>query len=172
MKKIRINEMVLPDRSSVYLKQKQYCIFLGNDSRNYFPSSKAAKEYLAKTNRFLNQQLHRLNFSYINLFSEYRQFWFYIEAQQTRNSFKMFRNFEEIENIFVKIIDKSHYVNGNYTTIIDLNRIADLLIENSDMLLKFVTSRKFYLEAQKIDVFKTEILNTKKDIENYGQTDR
>ena len=62
MRAITLFKIELPNKSSNYIKQKQYSVWLGNGSKRYFSNLKEAKTYMTQTNRFLNDRLHELNY--------------------------------------------------------------------------------------------------------------
>ena len=72
MKKINITSITKADYSSHLTKLRTHCVSLGNGSINYFSNINKAKEFLAKTNRFLNERLFDLNELYIDVHTHFQ----------------------------------------------------------------------------------------------------
>ena len=114
MKKIILKNIGGPDKSSVYVNHKMYCIFLGNDLKEYFSSLRDAKKFMANTNRFLNSKLHELNHLYSEVFTQYRNAWFFF-VSDTNNKYQFGRHerqikigFQDIEKRFERLIENSY----------------------------------------------------------------
>lgn len=152
MKRIQIKEIKHPDKSSVYINQKQYCIFLGNELRYYFKSEKAALKFLADTNRMLNNKLHELNYIYGLVFIEYRKIWFYCENRFKEFDDKFNSITASINKKFDIIVARSHWNNGNYLTFKHMFDIARLLSEALIFIKKLYNHKNYYKDLQLIDM--------------------
>lgn len=111
MRQINIQVIVPPDPSSVYIRAKQWSVWLGNGSTYYFSSVKKATTFLVQTNRFLNSELHELNYWYGMLFNEFRHQWFYLDEGDDQH---ITRHFETLDGHLKNSIRRSRGVNGNH----------------------------------------------------------
>lgn len=170
MRQVRLWHIVLPDKSSVYIKQKQYSVFLGNGAKCYFTNLKDAKQFIAETNRFLTSILHELNRLYGELFVEYRKVWFYMsdnyETKRVEKDLKLL--FIELDNYFARIGDKNTTLNGNYFVFNNLNGIIDVL----EKLIKFISevyrTRRHFSEIKTVQSFIRQLESLRRDLKEYA----
>ncbi len=80
MKKIQLSKYNLPKETSPYINDKLYSVYLGNQRFIYAPSKRKILKSLARTNIMLNEQLYFLSKLHVQLYAEYREFWFYSES--------------------------------------------------------------------------------------------
>lgn len=141
MKKIELKHITQPDKESHYIKQRMYCLFLGNGHREYFTNYKDAKKYLADTNRFLNIKLHQSNFYYSYIFTEYRNIWFYFEGRspsQRKDHMGIERKitllFNQDDKVLNRIARKTYRSNDNVFAFKYLLLIIDNLYEVLELI--------------------------------------
>lgn len=178
MKRITLKETILPDKSSVYVRDKKYCVFLGNELRRFFTNKKHLRTFLVQTNEFLNYKMHELNYLYGIVFAEYRRAWFYFTADHpvAKNNFeRMERSIRDEMNQVVKSFDwlarNSGFTNGNYLTFKHLYLICDNLVSIVEVLKQVQHLRRYFVEIHRLEIFRTQSLRIKESIENYGKTD-
>jgi len=168
MKQIRIVNYQTPKHSSVYIKQKQYSVWLGNHTTNYFTNEKDALRFLAETNRFLNDCLHELNYLYGIIFIEYRQIWFYTKGKENiEQSIKSC--FNDADALFYKLTNKGQTINGNafvFNWIIALTETIGNAIES---IIDLYNEKRDFADLRRIKIFLRQIRSMKKDIESWGQ---
>lgn len=178
MKRITLKETILPDKSSVFVQDKKYCVFLGNELRRYFTNKKQLRAFLVETNSFLNYKMHELNYLYGIVFAEYRRAWFYFTADhpvQKNNLERMERSIRDelkhIEKSFDWLARNSGYNNGNYLTFKHLYLLCDNLASIVEVLKQVQHLRRYFVEIHRLEIFRTQSLRIKESIENYGKTD-
>ena len=178
MKRITLKETMLSDKSSVYIRDKKYCVFLGNELRRYFTNKKHLRAFLVQTNSFLNYKMHELNYLYGIIFAEYRRAWFYFTADHPvpKNNFeRMERSIRDEMNQVVKSFDwlarNSGFTNGNYLTFKHLYLICDNLASIVEVLKQVQHLRRYFAEIHRLEIFRTQSMRIKESIENYGKTD-
>jgi hypothetical protein len=168
MKEIKIDKYGLPDYSSVYIKQKQYSIFLGNETWYHFDSLKDTKCFLAETNRFLNDCIHELNYLYAIIFTEYRNNWFYFKSNLKIED-QIWNSFELIHRNFSKAVSHSQSVNGNVFTFNYLFNICTDLQQVLSHLEKVLCSRHNFGDVRKVKAFEKQIKLINNELHDYGK---
>lgn len=178
MKRITLKETILPDKSSHYIQDKKYCVFLGNELRRYFTNKKHLRAFLVTTNEFLNYKMHELNYLYGIVFTEYRRAWFYFTADHpvAKNNFeRMERSIREqikhVEQSFDWLAKRSGFTNGNYLTFKHLYLICDNLVDIVEVLKQVQQLRRYFVEIHRLEIFRTQSQRIKESIENYGKKD-
>jgi len=167
MKKIKIQQVISPDKTSVYIKQKYYCVYLGEQKFCYFNNEVKALRFLAETNRFYNSILHEQNYLYTQLFLEYRNTWFYISETQSN---LLFNKFTEIDKNLNFVITKStHYPNGNPMTFQYLSRINTSLLNIVLTLRNMKLEKDYFHEVQRIDIYTNQINSLITNLNNWGK---
>lgn len=176
MKRITLKETILPDKSSVYIQDKKYCVFLGNELRRFFTNKKHLRAFLVATNAFLNYKMHELNYLYGIVFAEYRRSWFYFTADHPvmRNQLAdMERNirdeFGQMEKSFDWLTKRSGLPNGNYLTFKHLYLICDNLVSIVEVLKQVQQLRRYFVEIHRLEIFRIQALRIKESLENYGK---
>lgn len=168
MRQIKINNIVLPDKSSHYLKQKQYCVFLGNETRYYFSRFNDAKCFLAKTNRFLNSQMAELNYLAGIIYCEYRKIWLYLSDSREKEIIDCFELFDH--NLNYAVI-KSQGINGNYFAFKFLLSGTVNINVAAALILAFLEAKKYYSDYKRVQSLKRQILFIKRQILDFGKVD-
>ncbi len=165
----------MPIKESVYMKQRLYSVFLGNELTEYFSSHKAAKRYLAETNRFLNYKLHECNYLYSYIFNEYRKNWFYFIADNAKSNSELRKlersiltEFKLIDKAFNLVVSRSHHINGNYFTWHHLYNVTGSMLGVIKILKYLMRTRKYYAESQRLEILKSQTKRLYKDLKNYG----
>jgi hypothetical protein len=137
MRKIQIDKINFPDKSSPRLKDKLYSVYL-NGNIEYFGSEKNAKAYLAESNKKLNEILLELNELYINTFNQYRLIAFYLKD----NRIPVF--IAGIEKTFHLVVTRSGFTNGNHFTFKHLENITVMLLQILFILKKVNYEKKYF----------------------------
>jgi len=173
MKKINITSITKADYSSHLTKLRTHCVSLGNGSINYFSNINKAKEFLAKTNRFLNERLFDLNELYIDVHTHFQRNWFYFNnSQQLKGlEFECYKNFELIQDCMNLVYTRSHYTNGNQFTFKHIFEIHNCLINTVIIIKKLHVMRGNYAESKYMDVIIRRIKYVKMLIEKYPKND-
>jgi hypothetical protein len=168
MRQIKINNIGLPDKSSHYLKQKQHCVFLGNETRHYFSSFKDAKCFLVKTNKFLNSQLAELNYLVGVVYCEYRKIWFYLSDSDEKRITNLF---ELLDHNLNYAVIKSGGINGNYFAFKFLLSGIINLSDAAALILFTLEKKKYYSDYKRVQSLKRQILFIKRQIMDFGKVD-
>lgn len=168
MKKIELTEFENPKEICNYATDKMYCVRLGNETVNYFSSKKHTVNFLAETNRKLNEILFFTNKLYASVFLEYRRIWAYGDKyHETVRNLEI--NFSQINTAFEKTVKKTTY-SGNYYAFRSLNHILDTLTESSIEIFNIYKARNYYSEIRDIKSLIKQIAYTRKEIENIGNS--
>ncbi len=174
MKKIKLQNISLKDKSSIFTKRKMYSVFLGNDIDVFFTDLKDAKAFLVATNEFLNQKLYELNALYMELFCEYRKAWFYffniIDSRiQNIGVTGVFREFEIIEKKITLMAARSGYQNGSSIVWHSFKISTESLQIISNSLISMYKSKKHYSEAYQVRVINERIKTLSDQLESWGK---
>lgn len=167
MKKIKIQQITKPDKTSVYIRDKYYYIYLGDSRYYYFKNEVKARQFLAETNRFLNAVLHELNSMYSQILIEYRSIWFYIEGNLINLLPNQIYDLEKLFNLLIK--KSSHYINGNPYTMQYLNKICTLLLNIAFSLRSVIQEKEYYHQLQKMDMIINNLNSIHEKLANWGK---
>jgi CRISPR/Cas system-associated endoribonuclease Cas2 len=152
----------------VYIKRQQYSVFLGNGSRTYYTALKDAKRFLAETNRFLNDRLHKLNYLYGNAFTEYRKIWFYFSGIQNSEN-KIIECFNEADRNFMIAVTRGNTINANAFVYNWVNDICSALTNALSIIKEFLRDKKYYADLRRIEMIERQVIDISMMIENYGK---
>lgn len=167
MKRIKIQNIITPDYESVYIRDKYYCIYLGENRFFYFSNEVKARRFIAETNRFYNSALHEYNYIYTQLLIEYRNTWFYTDEKFTN---RIAANISDLEKIFNLVIQKSgNSINGNPFTFQYLNKISILLHDIAISLRSVKLDKDYFHELQRIDIFINQLNSMQENIASWGK---
>lgn len=171
MREIKLFKIELPDKSSVYLEQKTYRIWLGNDAKHSFSNLKDAKHFLAETNRFLTEKLFELNYMYTVAFSEYRKVWFYLSDNYHNKQIekKVIECFLFIDKMFVNAGTRSTTINGNYFVFNYFYQLCDQLIIVFEQFIEIHKSRNYFADIKATNSFKTRVQIILNEIRDYSK---
>ena len=121
---------------------------LGNGKRIQFTSKRIAGKFIADTNRYLTKCLTILNLTYIEVFREYRLFWFISSNTNSGNRTNYTDRDQKIKAALQTadfMFDKFNNVNWGSSDIffsfIDLRKAAVFIKEASDIMLLFHKQR-------------------------------
>ncbi len=123
-------------------------ISLGNGQRIQFKSAREANRFIAETNRYLTKVLVTLNDTYIQVWTQYRQFWFIASNTNTGTR----SNYLQREADVKKALDSADFMFNKFTTtcwgsndpyfaFIDLKKIALFLKDAAEDLAAFHKGR-------------------------------
>lgn len=164
MKQIKITQYGMPDNTSLYINDKMYSVYLGNNIIKYFPSYKGAKMFLAKTNRFLNSKLHELNYIYTLMFSEYRRIWFFLESEIEIAINIQITNIDKKFNFCCR---KANSGNGNVMTIKNMLYLADCINIIFNKIKDILLHKKYYTDLKRVEIHIKHLNNLIKEITEY-----
>lgn len=175
MKKINIVNIQLPNTDSVYISQKNYSVGIGNGKLIEFKSLKAAKCFVAETNRFLNDILIQTNYLYIYCFTEYRKNWVFFSARISKVYMKLLSiergildAVRDIEHHFNLVVTRSHYPNGNHFTWSHLTKIIQQNLFILKLLEEFNQEKNNFTNKE-IILYKHMAQNLLKQLKNYPE---
>ena len=172
MREIKLFKIELPNKSSVYIEQRTYRIWLGNETRRSFSNIKEAKHFLTETNRFLNEKLFELNYLYTVAFSEYRKVWFYLSDnyQTKRIEDKINECFAFMDKMFTNAGTRSETINGNYFVFNYLFAICEQLMMVFDKLIEVHVHRNYFADIKTVSSFKVRVETILKEIKDFGKS--
>jgi hypothetical protein len=154
---------------TLYREKAEYVVRLGNGTCFKFRSEKAAKRFLADTNRFLSEISFRLNQILIELYQHSREVWlvapgFRITEVQSEIS--------SLEHLLKQSYDRAGWKSGNYFVFIDLLKFC----HRSKALVKILLNVKRISQADTIRRHRLNLLFDQVQecflkLVNYGQAD-
>mgnify|MGYP000227004531 CR=1 FL=1 len=148
MKAIKLIHFKRPEFGTSYNRDKYYWISI-NDTSYKFSSRKDTLAFLAEINRRLNEQAHDTNTTLVNVYSEYRYYYFHLNQADTR---AIETNLAAISKLFSMLIARSQMTNGNFFTFDRLRKInynlQDILETLSRQPMnKLATVQRYKLKA-------------------------
>lgn len=180
MKKINIQQVSVPDKlnKSHYIKENKFQIYLGNGVRKYFTNKKKIRAYLTTVNLFLNYRLHEVNSLFSECYSEYRKAWFYFTSEDplvckelTGLEVEIMNDLYSIDKTLKLLVERSHWINGNYFVFHYLNNISEYLVCIISNLQKVYHKRRNFIEIKRLELRKLYALRLGYSVMNYGKNE-
>lgn len=182
MKKIKLINYSIPSQSPqdriATVKESMYCVWLGNGVKNYYSNERVALAFLAETNRFLNYKLHELNYQRIQISGEYYKNWFNFFDKRGKSNTDLKRlelkcrdSLSDIDKQFDKLIHNTSGPNGNWFAFTFFYNIISSMNEILALLKSLLNKRRLWVEIQRIEVIRQQLLRIKRTIEVYGKKD-
>lgn len=162
MRKIKIDKLTFPDKSSSRLKEKLYSVYI-NNSIEYFASEKKAKAFLAEANRNLNAWLLELNEIYTSTLMQYRMIVFSLKDN------KITVLIIGIEKSFNLAVSRSNYTNGNHFTFKHLENVTEMIIRILGMLRNANYDKKYFPAVSSIIILIKRTQDIQQAIMNYNK---
>ena len=178
MKRIKLQHFTAPDKSSIYTKQRQYKVSLGNGTIKYFTDKKSMSGFINETNIFLNEKLNQLNFIYIESFGLYRIAWFYFESHKSNSQVDLVKlnnstdmSLVQINKAFESAVKRSYSPNKNHFVFRDLNLIIDNLQALLSSLQELYRFKSHTDKVYKIDFLLSQLHVIKKQLKIYPENE-
>lgn len=162
MKKIHLKEFHYGEKSRLITKLRLHSVGLGNGLTFRFSSIRDLRAFLAETSRFLNIKVYELNEIFIEVLSNYRRAWFYLNPQEDQ---KIKNSIQGIERAFNSIISR----HKDYYVFLDFSNICRLLIEILIILISIKKKRNNHLDTHLLHTVISRITFIEGKIKGYGQ---
>ena len=99
---------------------KQYVVYLGNGTKNFFNSKRDARLFLGSTNNFLTDKMHELHNLYMDVHKKYHDVYFYLGPSSTQNNYQIDKKINDKLQGVLQSMDlaysRCHFTNGNFFT--------------------------------------------------------
>lgn len=131
-----------------------YKVKLGNGTIHEFKSEKKCLSFLAKTSKFLTRKYNELNLIYSDVFTLYRQIYFYFDNDKCNPKAKVYeirrlinKSFSQIEETFERLSFSNCHQSTNQIQFIQINSIIETLLLVA-VNIKSVNENKSYASTQ------------------------
>lgn len=131
-----------------------YTVKLGNGTIHEFKSEKKCQSFLAKTSKFLTRKYNELNLIYSDVFTLYRQIYFYFDNDKANPKAKVYeirrqinKSFIHIEETFERLSFSNCHSTTNQIQFFQINSIIETLIMVA-VNIKNVNDNKSYASTQ------------------------
>jgi hypothetical protein len=171
MKRIKLNQVKSPDKSSIYTNAQRHTLCLGNDVKLSFTNKRAFNSAVFHINEDLTGILYQINDAYVLCFTEYRRLWFYLENQHSRTLHKSDEYQMELTRLFNLLSDRNGWANGNYFAFKYFYMIIDSLVGWLDNLVELRHKKKQYVEMRLLQQKQKEIAAIRLTLDNVGKKD-
>jgi hypothetical protein len=171
MKLIKIQEFKSPEKNSVYLDRQKYCVTLGNNTKHYFTDKRKVSNFLATTNKFLNEQLQELNLYFADCFTLYRSAWLIYDNKNAADQQKIIINFNNLTKSFDSAVKYRIGYLGNFAAWNFLNNIIANILEITSTLLPLFTYRQYFDKCTQLKRMIKNINDIKENLKRYPETD-
>ncbi len=157
------------------LNNALYSVKLGNGAIHEFSSEKKCKKFLVKTSKFLTNRYNELNLIFADIFTLYRQIYFYFDNnRKTRHSdlYELRRSINRqisySETLFEKLTFTSCHSSSNSFAFLELNAILHSLIEII-ISIKRINENKSYAATQvRCDFLLNQLQTIRTSIQNFS----
>ncbi len=174
MKRIKIDKIVEPHPNPFYIRDQYFWVWLGNGTKHQFTSKRNALAFLAQVNRFLNNKLHEANFLYCEVFTQYRENWFYFWHNKKNYDNGLNLKLRLIETrlkdcmeAFDMLVTRSHLPNGNHFVWVHFNNIFNAMDSICSELIALQKSRSNGAEAQVLRILLDRVNITRNQLNGY-----
>lgn len=167
MKVINLQHYETPDKTSLYIKKRNYSIALGNGLTRRFSNRNNLTAFITHINKELNIYL----FEILSILTEsYREIYkLFLHVDHFRALNNAIRSLHDVDRSLQFAIDRSSYPNGNHFTFHHLNNA----IENIQFTIKkMITIRKKknqYLEVRFLEIISNRLTELSTKLNNLGK---
>jgi len=140
-------------------QEDKYIVQLGNGTRHVFSSEKKCNKFLSRTTKFLTNKYNELNLIYSDVFTLYRQIYFYFDNNRHSRHADIYelrreinKLFHLVETLFEKLSFSSCHSDTNSPQFLHLIAIIEALIVIS-VNIKRINENKSYAATQVRAVF-------------------
>lgn len=158
MKKIRLTHVDFPNKKSVRTKDHSYHVWVGNETRHYFPSEKQARKYLASLSDHLTGIMFELNDIYSLVFVEYRRLWFNFDGD-IANELYVIGHFQDIDKAFILLIERSTWSHGSDLVFLFIKNIIRSLLSSSQTMQTMQKDRNNWSEGRSLEIIITRLIS-------------
>jgi hypothetical protein len=153
---------------TVTKEEGYHIVRLGNGTVHRFTSDKAARKFLADTNRFLTGLLFNLNSALADIYIHGRELWIITDEVQERDHVN--EQISALEFYLKQSIIRAPYKSGNYLAVIDLRKFC----EHAKKLIKYLLNIKYVrqtdtLRKHKLENLFNQVHGYEMQLMNYGQ---
>ena len=173
MRKIIIEHVTTPDKSSHYIKDKSYVIMLGNCITVRFPDQRHMKAFITYVNEELNFNLVIVNQIYLEVFTHFRKIWFYIDNGHdgSRREGLIKSQFDGIDRTLLLLVTRGQYTNGNHFVFSHFNHVLDNLDTIIKLLQEVEFNRHAGAEVRMLKVLQTKVNTVRTDLAAIGMAE-
>jgi hypothetical protein len=160
MRKIQLTHITSPGHTDLYLDKKKYSVYLGNGKLIHIGSERNSLAFLNEVNRFLNLELVELNEIFIEVHSEFRRSWIYLDPSQ-ENWYKLAeqkarRAVSSIPELFDKCV-RSVGSGAMHQVWSSLNTISLMMIDICEILHDLYEKRSQYYQMRRAQTLNARI---------------
>jgi len=166
MKKIKLNNIQIPDKESVLIKKRKHHVYLGT-ATNYYSNRTIAKRKLVELNKQINNILLEINNIYINIFIEYRKVAIIYNEFYNRDT-RCSDLILYIEKFFVKATIPGSYENRNFFYVTNVRKIIEFLIEFTNIIIEYLVKKRHFVECNSLKSILARLEILKLEMENFG----
>ena len=152
-----------------------YVVKLGNGTVHEFSNEKKCKKFLVKSSKFLTKRYNRLNLIFADVFSLYRQVYFYFDDNRNKRHSSLYADRRKV-NSLVSYIEKQFEQltfigirsDGNFLVFPNLYSLIESLIEIL-LIIRKLNAKKSYAATQiRCDFLISQLQECKSEIQNYS----
>lgn len=154
---------------------KTYTVNLGNGCIFEFPSEKKCKKFLVKTSKFLTKRYNELNLIFADVFTLYRQIYFYFDNNRQTQHSQIYESRRKInsliqvsEHVFEQLSFSNCISETNSPQFHQLFKLLESFIEIV-ILIKKINENKSYAATQvRCDFLLNQLQSLRSSIQNYS----
>ncbi|QIA08264.1 hypothetical protein [Draconibacterium halophilum] len=154
---------------------EHYVVKLGNGTVHEFSNEKKCKKFLVKSSKFLTKRYNRLNLIFADVFSLYRQVYFYFDDNRDKRHSELYADRRQV-NALISYVEKQFEQltfigirsDGNFLVFPNLYSLIESLIEIL-LIIRKLNSKKSYAATEiRCDFLINQLQECKAEIQNYS----
>jgi hypothetical protein len=162
---------------SVPKKQDEtFHVYLGNGSHHVFKSERDVKAFIARTNKFLTQELFEANLLYTEIFSIYRQYWLLLDnSRKTKKAatYQDDRHCTEYLNNINEVLNRTLFVDdgkdGAVLVFVNFKKVSTYLQKIIHVLRNHAEKRGSTIDLYNFNNLLNRLIRFDNELDNYGK---
>lgn len=145
MKKTKVTQVTLPDKTSIRSARRLYTVFLTSGISKGFRNRKDALAFMAMVSRTMSGHLHELNRIYAEAWRMYRDLWFYLDQKNGHDlDRRLYNLLDELHRDFGQSVKPAPLSLGNTLPVNGFFGILDKMEKLWPLMADYYFHRRIY----------------------------
>ena len=157
MKAINVKYYTLPDKSSSYIKDKFYSVYLDSGQRFSFSDKKETQIFLISVGKTLTYFMHELTLISGELWSQVAETWILFDEIEADLFTSIFESIQLAQLLFRKKLTIETTANGANIALTNIRKMASRLLIVSDNIIMINKERNLTIAIKKAEFVKRRL---------------